>query len=136
MRQGVFRCVQNFVDRIRQSFILVGIWLPDTSPPIEEYVTDCPMATFLPLPTLLSQSLVAFTIEFDNEAERRHPALHHATWSGQKYAAETVAGLHGDVPQLFRCTCFFPAQRHCSSDAPSIDKLVRLLSRELAFVGR
>jgi len=31
------------------------------------------MATFLPLPTLLSQSLVAFTIEFDNEAERRIP---------------------------------------------------------------
>lgn len=31
------------------------------------------MANFLPLPTLLSQSLVAFTIEFDNEAERRIP---------------------------------------------------------------
>ena len=27
----------------------------------------------LPLPTLLSQSLVAFTIEFDNEAEHRMP---------------------------------------------------------------
>jgi DNA-binding MarR family transcriptional regulator len=31
------------------------------------------MAKVLPLPTLLSQALVAFTIEFDNEAEQRIP---------------------------------------------------------------
>ncbi len=31
----------------------------------------------LPLSALLSQALVAFTIEFDNEAEHGHPAPHH-----------------------------------------------------------
>jgi hypothetical protein len=38
------------------------------------------MANFLPLPTLLSQSLVAFMTEFDNEAERRIP--HYTTRHG------------------------------------------------------
>jgi len=38
------------------------------------------MANSLPLPTLLSHALVAFTIEFDNEAERRIP--HYTTRHG------------------------------------------------------
>jgi len=38
------------------------------------------MATLPPLPTLLSHSLVAFTIEFDNEAERHIP--HYTTRHG------------------------------------------------------
>ena len=36
------------------------------------------MDTRIPLPTLLSQALVAFTIEFDNEFEHQMP--HTTTW--------------------------------------------------------
>ena len=39
------------------------------------------MATGLPLPTLLLATLVAFTVEFDNESEHRMP---HRTTDGDK----------------------------------------------------
>jgi hypothetical protein len=42
----------------------------------------------LPLPTLLSQALVAFTIEFDNEAEHQIP--HRTTSFGSTGAGDTV----------------------------------------------
>jgi hypothetical protein len=40
------------------------------------------VAAGLPLPTLLSQALVAFTIEFDNESE--HQMQHQTTTSGSR----------------------------------------------------
>jgi hypothetical protein len=48
-----------------------------------------------PLTTLLSQVLVAFTIEFDNEAERRMPASDHGLWRFCRIAARSLAGFHG-----------------------------------------
>jgi len=47
------------------------------------------MKSRLPLPTLLSHALVAFTIEFDNEAESRLP--HRTSRFGVKNAGE---GMH------------------------------------------
>lgn len=49
------------------------------------------MAESLPLPTLLSQTLVAFTIEFDNEAEHRMP--HWTTNHGIKSGSRTGTWL-------------------------------------------
>ena len=42
------------------------------------------MAGLIPLPTLLSHALVAFTIEFDNEFERQmpHRTTNHGSSSG------------------------------------------------------
>ena len=58
----------------------------------------------LPLSALLSQTLVAFTIEFDNEAEHRMP---HSTtdqgatgWIGARCSIRAVAGVDGDVVEL------------------------------------
>src|ERR1035438_7118872 len=45
----------------------------------------------LPLPALLSQVLVAFTIEFDNEFERRSP--HRTTVAGKKSSAQSSPWL-------------------------------------------
>ena len=45
------------------------------------------MDSVLPLPSLLSQALVAFTVEFDNEAERRTP--HRTT----NHGASALAGV-------------------------------------------
>jgi hypothetical protein len=48
-----------------------------------------------PLPTLLSQALVAFTIEFDNEAERqiRHRTTQHALASPPRSLSPLFRGL-------------------------------------------
>jgi hypothetical protein len=45
-----------------------------------EHHSSFPISNSLPLPALLSHALVAFTIEFDNEAERRIP--HYTTRHG------------------------------------------------------
>ena len=44
------------------------------------------MSTGLPLPTMLSQVLAAFTIEFDNEFERQmpHRTTNHGATSGSR----------------------------------------------------
>jgi DNA-binding MarR family transcriptional regulator len=51
------------------------------------------VAAGLPLPTLLSQVLVAFTIEFDNEAERlmRHRTTKHGSTAGSRNAPWLVS---------------------------------------------
>jgi hypothetical protein len=52
-----------------------------------------PMNRGLPLPTLLSHALVAFTIEFDNEAERQicHRTTRHGSTAGSLHAAWLVS---------------------------------------------
>jgi hypothetical protein len=62
-----------------------------------------PAAPHLPLPALLSAALVAFTIEFDNEAEHRMP--HRTTNYGAagRRALEALAvGPDGQRAPLFR----------------------------------
>lgn len=68
----------------------------------------------LPLATLLSQALVAYTIEFDNEFERRSP--HRTTLLGQ-------AG--GGGPWLVSMVMWFNCLRHVGETPITVAELVR-----------
>ena len=62
-------------------------------PPTKTKTNAGAVAARLPLPTLLSQVLVAFTIEFDNEAERQLPhrtARHGSTIHGSREQGPTT----------------------------------------------
>jgi DNA-binding MarR family transcriptional regulator len=61
----------------------------------------------LPLPTLLSQALVAFIIEFDNEAERRLP--HHTTDYGSTARGRSAPWLTSMV-MWSNCLRFVPEE--------------------------
>ena len=65
------------------------------------------MASRLPLPTLLSFALVAFTIEFDNEAERRQP--HRTTTDGSSAVAGAGPWLVS-MAMALNCMFWVPAQ--------------------------
>ncbi len=66
---------------------------------------DARMAQTFPLSRLLSQSLVAFTIEFDNEAERRLP---HWTTGTRRAAREMNATWLTSMVMYFNCLCWLP----------------------------
>lgn len=65
------------------------------------------MAARLPLSALLSQTLVAFTIEFDNEAEHRIP--HRTTVQGRSVAAGPAPWLVS-MAMWMNCMRFVPEQ--------------------------
>jgi DNA-binding MarR family transcriptional regulator len=71
----------------------------------------------LPLSTLLSQALVAFTIEFDNEAEHRIP--HTTTITGR-----TPDALY--APWLVSMVMWFNCMRFVSDEGVSVCELNRL----------
>ena len=97
-------------------------YIIETEPP----PTDCPMATFLPLPTLLSQSLVAFTIEFDNEAERRIP--HYTTRHGA-----TRSTL--PKPWLVSMVMYLNCMQFLDEKGMSARELVRIARARTNFQG-
>jgi methyltransferase (TIGR00027 family) len=70
----------------------------------------------LPLTTLLSQALVAFTIEFDNEAEHRMP--HRTTSHG--------ASGHGDGPWLVSLVMWENCMRFVGDEPITVGGLERL----------
>jgi len=72
----------------------------------------------LPLPTLLSHALVAFTIEFDNEFERQMP--HRTTDHG------STPGSH-DVPWLVSMVMWTKFMRFIRDDGVTAGELRRLL---------
>ena len=84
------------------------------------------MATFLPLPTLLSQSLVAFTIEFDNEAERRIP--HYTTRHGA-----TKSTL--PKPWLVSMAMYLNCMQFLDENGMSARELVRIARAMTNFHG-
>src|ERR1700679_2274501 len=65
------------------------------------------MASRLPLPTLLSFALVAFTIEFDNEAEHRLP---HRTTNHSASAGSNAGPWLVSMAMWFNCICWVPEQ--------------------------
>ncbi|WP_348262461.1 hypothetical protein P8935_22015 [Telmatobacter sp. DSM 110680] len=69
----------------------------------------------LPLSTLLSQILVAFTIEFDNEAERRMP--HSTTAHGRS----SLSGM--PAPWLVSMVMWFNCMQHVGDEPISIKEL-------------
>jgi DNA-binding MarR family transcriptional regulator len=71
----------------------------------------------LPLSALLSQVLVAFTIEFDNEAEHRMP--HSTTDHGR-----TAGGLH--APWLVSMAMWWNCMRFVNEDGVTVRELARL----------
>ncbi|HEY6489723.1 MAG: hypothetical protein WCC26_17195 [Terracidiphilus sp.] len=71
----------------------------------------------LPLPTLLSQALVAFTIEFDNEAEHRLP---HRT---SDYGLSAGAGFH--APWLVSMAMWSNCMRFVGQDGITVRNLHR-----------
>jgi DNA-binding transcriptional ArsR family regulator len=73
-----------------------------------------PMQDRAPLFTLLSQALVAFTIEFDNEAEHRMP--HHTTGFGR-------AGEGAYAPWLTSMVMWFNCLRWLENDDLTIGEL-------------
>ena len=73
------------------------------------------MADPLPLPTLLSQALVAFTIEFDNEFEHRSP---HRT------ANHSAPGDRG--PWLVSMAMWFNCMQFVTEGAMPVSELRRL----------
>jgi hypothetical protein len=79
-----------------------------------------------PLPTLLSQALVAFTIEFDNEADRRIPhrtTRHGATPGGQ-------LGLW-----LISMAMWLNCMRFVTDEGISVDELARLARTQTNLSG-
>ena len=72
------------------------------------------MEETLPLTTLLSQALVAYTIEFDNEFERQTP--HRTTLLGQ---------TGGDGPWLVSMVMWFNCLRHVSETPITVTEMVR-----------
>jgi hypothetical protein len=66
------------------------------------------MAQHLPLSTLLSQALVAFTIEFDNEAEHRLP--HRTTLQGRVGAVGFPAPWLASMAMALNCTLRLPEE--------------------------
>ena len=68
----------------------------------------------LPLAALLSQALVAYTIEFDNEFERRSP---HRT--------ELLGPSGGGGPWLVSMVMWFNCMRHVSETPITVSELVR-----------
>ena len=69
----------------------------------------------VPLPTLLSQALVAYTIEFDNEAEHRMP--HRTT----RYSEAQRPGLRG--PWLVSMVMWFNCMRYVSDEPMLVSEL-------------
>lgn len=84
------------------------------------------MANFLPLPTLLSELLVAFTIEFDNEAERRIP--HYTTRHGAARSALTK-------PWLVSMAMYLNCMQFLDQDGMSARELVRTARARTNFHG-
>jgi hypothetical protein len=84
------------------------------------------MATFLPLPTLLSQSLVAFTIEFDNEAERRIP--HYTT--RDRATKSTLL-----KPWLVSMAMYLNCMQFLDENGMSARELVRIARARTNFQG-
>lgn len=85
------------------------------------------MAESLSLPTLLSQSLVAFTIEFDNEAEHQ---LAHRT------RLATGAGDRAAGPWLTSQVMWSNVMRYvCDEGRTSTSWHARRATRCLAFSG-
>ncbi|HEX4258836.1 MAG TPA: hypothetical protein VH089_27360 [Streptosporangiaceae bacterium] len=74
-----------------------------------------PLTGPLPLPTLLSQALVAYTIEFDNEAEHRMP--HRTT----RYSQAQPPGLRG--PWLVSMVMWFNCMQHVSDEPMLVSEL-------------
>lgn len=74
------------------------------------------MVARLPLTTLLSQTLVAYTIEFDNEFEHRAP--HHTTSLGP-YAATNSGPWLASMAMWFNCMC------HLGEEPLSVSELER-----------
>jgi methyltransferase (TIGR00027 family) len=75
-----------------------------------------PSQTPLPLSALLSQALVAFTIEFDNEAE--HVIPHRTTNFG--------AAGHGDGPWLVSMAMWENCMRFVADEPVTVGELLRL----------
>jgi hypothetical protein len=90
-----------------------------------------PAASRLPLPTLLSQVLVAYTIEFDNLAELELP--HHTT-NGTAHDEQDDAGSH--VPWLVSFVCWANVLRYVGPDGLSVVALrERARTHELLLEG-
>jgi len=84
------------------------------------------MAARSPLSTLLSQALVAFTIEFDNEAERRLP--HRTTGFGA-----TPDAPH--APWLVSMAMYFNCLRHVPEQGIALKEMRRLARTETNLNG-
>ncbi len=84
------------------------------------------MAGRAPLSTLLSQTLVAFTIEFDNEAERRLP--HRTTDFGR-----TPGSLH--APWLASMAMWFNCMRFVGEQGIALRELRQLAATETNLNG-
>jgi DNA-binding MarR family transcriptional regulator len=82
--------------------------------------------TRLPLPTLLSQALVAFTIEFDNEFEHRSP---HRTTTGTQ--APGASRHLWAVSMVMWCNCM----RFVGEDWMPVGELLRLARTETNLAG-
>jgi DNA-binding MarR family transcriptional regulator len=80
----------------------------------------------LTLPTLLSQTLVAFTIEFDNEFEHRMP--HRTT-------RPTQAGGRGDGPWLVSMAMWCNCLRYVGEDWMALAEMDRLARTETNLDG-
>jgi DNA-binding MarR family transcriptional regulator len=84
----------------------------------------------LPLPTLLSHALVAFTIEFDNEAEHQMP--HSTTDHGSK--AGSMPGARY-APWLVSMAMWWNCMRFVSGDGVTVRELERLARTETNLDG-
>ena len=84
------------------------------------------MAVSLPLPALLSQALVAFTIEFDNEFEHQMP--HRTAMRGPSPGA-------GDGPWLVSMVMWWNCMRFVGEAWMPVTELVRLARTETNLPG-
>ncbi len=79
---------------------------PSAHPQPPAAASPAPVAGFLPLPALLSQALVAFTIECDNEAEHQVP--HRTSGHGPRDGASADAPWLTSLAMWANCLRFLP----------------------------
>lgn len=93
------------------------------------------MAKVLPLPTLLSQVLVAFTIEFDNEAEQRIPHITTRYGSGGGLTADDSAPAALPKPWLVSMAMYLNCMQFLNEKGMTTRDLVRRARARTNFRG-
>lgn len=93
--------------------------------------------TALPLTALLSQALVAYTIEFDNEAEHHlpHSTTRHGSTSDASTSDASTDGIFSAAPWLVSMAMYLNCMQYIGPEGLTIRELVRKARTKTNFRG-